>query len=644
MSRLRGLAFLIGVTPLRLWWLFLLTACSGELIGGAAERGVPVDPTNPTNPTRPIDPANPNPTNPNPTNPNPTNPTTPEPLPPIFECDAAVDPSPTVVLRLTKSQYRATVSDLLTHALPAATVSSFLGQGEVARALAALPDDGSADKSRVTYETQDQRISTLLVEPQVDVATEIGGWIAGDPTRLATFVRAFGSASACGTVTSSGCVDSFITGFGERALRRPLDVADGDAAFYRGAYDDATYGGYRGLIAAFLLAPGFLFRTELKGTLESGRDDLVRLTPFELASRLSYTFAGTMPDDALFAAARANFSGAGNTVGEQLDRLLAQPRARQHFEGFYRQWLRLNRVPGFNPSATSALAVQDPDGLGAPLPATLDLAQFRLDAFDEQVALMNHYTFDAPAGSMRDALTSTRSFARSASVASVYGVAAWSGDAAQVVSLPAGQRAGLFTRAAFLLSGYPDTNPIHRGARLQVEYLCGVMDPPANVSTPSQYMAPAIPTVRNLVAAKTQIAGTACAGCHSQIINPLGFALEQYDAFGRNRRKEPIHDATGAITSWEPVDFTATSFISREADTTTHDALELSAALAGSDRFHACYARNVFRSFVGREEATSDACVLSALQQASASGSLKDVARALAQSRDFTLRRFTPAL
>ncbi len=621
------------MTPHRVWWLLLLTACSGELVGGFPTSDAPVDPTRPANPSNPTNPSNP---------PTPTTPT--EPLPPIFECSAAADPSPTIVLRLTKHQYRATLTDLLARGLPANTVTTFLGQGEVARALAAIPDDGSADKARVTYDTQDQRISTLLVEPQLDVATGVATWLSADSNRLATFVRAFAGGTACSSVTSSGCVDAFIASFGERALRRPLDLADGDAAFYRGAYDDATYGGYRGLIAAFLLAPGFLFRTELKGTLENGRDDLVRLTPFELASRLSFTLTGSMPDDALFAAARANFTGSGNTLAEQADRLLSQPRAREHFEGFYRQWLRLNRVPGFNPSATSALAVQDPDRLGAPLPASLDLSQFRLDAFDEQVAMMTHYTFDAPAGSMRDALTSTRSFARSADVASVYGVAAWNGEASQVVSLPPGQRAGLFTRAAFLLSGYPDTNPIHRGARLQVEYLCGVMEPPANVSTPEQYQPPAVPTVRNLVAAKTQIPGTACAGCHTHIVNPLGFALEQYDAFGRNRRQEPIHDASGAIVRWEPVDFAATSFISREADTTTHDALELSAALASSDRFHACYARNVFRSFTGRDEATTDGCVLSALQNASATGSLKDVGRALTQAREFSLRHFTPAL
>lgn len=608
---------------------FVLQGCSGEIVGGALASlpGAANPPTGPTTPGGP------------------TEPTPSEPLPPLFDCQPSVDPSVTAALRLTRREYRATLGDLLARALPSATVDGFLGQGEVAQAFSALPEDGSSDRQLI-YDLQDQRISTRHVEPQLNIATAIGTWLSADATRLATFVRAFAPASACGTVTSNACVDAFIDGFGQRALRRPLDAADGDAAFYRAAYDDAAYGGYRGLIATMLLSPGFLFRLELKGTAEAGRDDLSRLTSFELASRLSYTLTGSMPDEALFAAARAGFSGPGQTVEAQVDRLLATPRARAHFEGFYRQWLRLNRVPGFNPSAASALGQRDPDGLSAPLPATLDLPRFRLDAFEEQVAMMTHFTFDEREGSMRDVLTTSRSFARTPELASVYGVSPWSGDPSQAVTIPAGQRAGLFTRSAFLLSGYPDTNPIHRGARLQVEYLCGVMEPPADTSTPAGYVAPAVPTVRNLVAAKTQIAGTACYGCHTYTINPLGFALEQYDAFGRNRRQEPIHDGSGAITRWAPVDFTASSSVSRAGPTPTTNAVELSEALAASERFHACYARNVFRGFVGRSEQPTqgDACVLQALQQASATGTLKDVARALVRSPSFSLRRFTPDL
>jgi hypothetical protein len=150
--------------------------------------------------------------------------------------------------------------------------------------------------------------------------------------------------------------------------------------------------------------------------------------------------------------------------------------------------------------------------------------------------------------------------------------------------------------------------------------------------------------VRNLVAAKTEMPGTACAGCHTTAINPLGFALEQYDAFGRDRRREPLLDAAGAVARWEPVDFTATTNVQREAPTSSTNAIEFMAALAASDRFHACYARNVFRAFVGRAEQASqgDACALAAVQQASTSGSLKDAARALVLSPAFALRRYTP--
>jgi hypothetical protein len=256
-----------------------LTACSGDILGGtsASAPSPNVESTAPTSPV--VVPGTPDPA---------------EPLPPVFDCQPGADPTPAAALRLTRRQYRATLSDLLSHALSPATVEGFLSQGDVAQAFAALPEDGSSDRLLV-YDAQDQRISTRLVEPQLEVATAVGTWISADATRLATFVRTFAPASTCATVTASACVDAFIEGFGQRALRRPLDAADGDAAFYRAAYDDTTYGGYRGLIAAMLLSPGFTFRLELKGTAEAGRDDLSRLTPFELASRLSYTLTGSMP-------------------------------------------------------------------------------------------------------------------------------------------------------------------------------------------------------------------------------------------------------------------------------------------------------------------------------------------------------------
>lgn len=570
---------------------------------------------------------------------------------PPFECAPAADPAASVVLRLTPTQYRNAIEDLLGRAFTPAQVQAALASSQTAAHFAAIPVDGSGGK-KLIYDSEDQRISTLLVVPQLGIATDIADWVAADPARQAAFARAFGGASACAAVTSSGCVDAVVAGLGLRALRRPLDPAEGDAAFYRGAYDAATWGGYRGLIAAYLMSPGFLFRTEFKGSAVDARSNLSRLSPFELASRLSFAITNSMPDEALFTAAEQGFAGAGNTVAEQVERLLQSPRARRQFDNFFRQWLRLDHVASFNPSAASVLPLMYPDSSAAALPASLDLGKLRLDAFEEMVALTLYYAVDKPGGSMRDVLTSDLSFA-TADVARIYGVASWEGqrpdgsvDESKLVRFPAGQRSGLFTRAGYLVSGYPDSNPIIRGARLRVDYLCDGLEPPDDTSPPMGYVPPAVASVRNMVTAKTEINGTACKGCHAYSINPLGFSFEGFDSFGRFRNQEAIFDATGKVSQWVPVNSVTAPDLDRNGNKkSSANAVELSQLVSQSERFHACFARHSLRYAAGRAEVvakgaqTQDGCVLSRLTTASSTGSIQDVMRQLTKSPDFALRK-----
>jgi hypothetical protein len=557
---------------------------------------------------------------------------------PWFQCTPGADPSPEVVLRLTPEQYRRTLDALLGRTFSRTQRDALFAS--LATHLAALPVDGSTHRAELTWDTMDQRISPLLVNPQFEIATATGSWIAGDAQRLSAFATTFGGSACASNVTSQSCVDAVIEGFGQRALRRPLDNDDRTSA--RGAFADTTWGGYRAIIASFLLSPDFLFRTEFRGEPIAGRTDLTQLTSYEIANRVAFTLTNTMPDDALLAAAAANFQGDGLTLEAQISRLLQSPEATATWRHFYTQWLRLDRVPGFNPSAVSALGIQYPDQSAPALPANTNLDSLRTDAFEEVVELM---TFTSThGGSLREAITSDVSFARSQALATIYGVAPWSGDESALVRFPAGQRAGLFTRAGYLLSGYPETNPIMRGARLRVEYLCDTIEPPANTSPPLNYVPPAVQTVRNVVAAKTEIAGSACQGCHQSAINPLGFAFEDFDAFGRYRTQEPLIDAQGQVASWIPINAATSPNIDLGASSVqVNGAVQLSAALAESQRLHSCFARHVFRSVEGRHESTSlDACTLDAMERAAGTGSIEDVVRALITSPDFT-RRLMPA-
>ncbi len=558
-----------------------------------------------------------------------------------FACTPGGDPSPEVVRRLTPTQYRNALSGVLGRAFSAAQVEGVLNSASVAPHLAALPVDGHGHRADLVYDSMDQRVSPLLVTPQFEVATAVATWVTADTGRLNAFVRTFGGETTCATPDAEACVTAFIDALGLRALRRPTDADD--RAHYREVYDGAEWGGYRGLITALLMAPDFIFRTEFRGEALDARADLTALTAWEVASRMAFAITNAPPDDALLDAAAHDFSGEGYELDAHIDRLLATDAARAQYQSFFRQWLRLDRVHGINPSAAAALALAYPDQSAPALPIGTNLEQLRLDAFDELVELMTWY---AERGSLRDAVRSDVSFARSAALAQVYGVQPWSGDDDALVHFPAGQRAGLFTRAGYLLSGYPDTNPVMRGARLRVEYLCDVLVAPADTTPPAAYVRPDPATIRADVVAKTEIPGSPCQGCHQHLINPLGFAFETYDAFGRFRTQEPIYDGQGLVTQWVPVDDTTTPNLHLDGDRAqVNGAVELSHAIADSQRFHACYARHTFRYLQGRREALSaneDACLLTDLTRAAGGDRLGDVLRSLIHSPDFTRRR-TPA-
>lgn len=585
--------------------LLPLAACTGELVGFRPP-GTPADPEHPVDPARP----------------------------PAFDCQpAAQQPSAEVVLRLTPAQYRNVLEDLLARGTTGAERDALLTS--LAPSFEALPVDGSAFRAIVHYDSMDQRISPLLVEPQLDIATGVGAWLTADDARLTRFVQAF--APGCGAPAS--CVDDFLAGFGPKVLRRPLDAED--LAFYRAAWDDPDYGGYAAGIGTLLMSPDFLFRAEFRGDGVDGRSDLTKLTPAELANRVSFALLNSMPDDALFDAAAHDFAGPGHTLDEQVRRLLGSARAQGQFENFFRQWLRLDRVPGFNPSSREALALVSPGSPLQPLPLDTDLEQLRQDAFQEMVDLM---TWAAANGSFRDALLTDVSFARSPLLARIYGVPAWDGDLANPVRFPEGQRAGLFTRAGYLFSGFADSNPIIRGARLRTEYLCDLIEPPADTNTPAGYVAPEVPTVRNLVVAKTQMAGTNCQSCHQPLINPLGFPFEDFDSFGRARQSEPLRASDGSVASWTPVDAHALPDLGRSGDLTeVTGGVAMSRLLADSRKLQGCFARHSFRYLTGRTETlgatNEDACALDGMERAVGTGRLDDLLVSFTKTDAFTLRR-----
>lgn len=517
-----------------------------------------------------------------------------------------------------------------------------------------IPPDGIFNKGNsMVYDTADQRISNSLVGGIVDFSFATAKWIVADNGRLNRFVRRYaGSSCNSETVTntsaSSSCLLAFINGFGLHALRRPMQNtnsptdagtprpnAQNDVAFYTSVFSNASSGGFDSLITSFLIAPDLIFITPFKGQLVKG--DLLELTSYELAAKLSYYLTDFPPDDQLLSAAQAQFQGATNSFLNQVNRLFSSPKARARLAGFYRQWSRPQLVPNLN-------STPEVDGI--------NLTALRRDAIEEILTLAEYYTFSDPNGKAADLVSSDISFAKNPDLADFYGVPAWGGkendgtfDSQALVRFPSSQpRAGIFTRAAFAYSGGRDSDPILRGARIRRDFLCMDMSPPANLDPDTSIPLTGLPTARNLVTRNTS--QSACIGCHFNYINPIGFALENYDAFGRFRTKEPLYDSNNNITQEVVIDARVAPKIRLSDNTITDDGVEFSHHLGESKEFNSCFVRHYYRFSQGRpEDVVSDGCQLNDMYVSLTStpqGGLQTMIKSVAHSPSFRQRPIKP--
>jgi hypothetical protein len=247
-----------------------------------------------------------------------------------FQPPAAVA-ADTRLARLSHGQYQRTVQDLL-------GLHESLG-------LTFAPDasNGFGFDTSTAY-----RVDPRLGPQYRAMAESLAARVAGDAGLAARLVP-------CATKTPV-CRDRFLVAFGERAFRRPLSradlesfraVFDAGAARYRG--DDAFRDGIRASLEVMLQAPEFLYRTEASRAVDSmGR---VWLDDFEVASRLSYFLFDSMPDEPLFAAARAGQLRTPDQVEAAARRMLAEPRVLDKLVAFHEQAWELERSSASHASA-----------------------------------------------------------------------------------------------------------------------------------------------------------------------------------------------------------------------------------------------------------------------------------------------------
>jgi cytochrome c553 len=322
-----------------------------------------------------------------------------------------------------------------------------------------------------------------------------------------------------GVPTDDAGARAILSRFAEHAFRRPPESSRIDQffAFYqaRRAAGDEFETAVKHAMQGILAAPEFVFMIESKTGSEGKRQPL---DDFELASRLSYFLWSGPPDEELYALAKAGKLRQPGVVEQQARRMMQHPRAARFAENFTGQWLKLRTlgqmVPDGRKFAEWESTLQDSMRKETELfflhilQNDLPIAQF----IDSDFAMLNGrlaYFYDVP------------------------DVSGYEFRPVSIKGMP--QRGGLLAQASLLTltSDGIRTSPVKRGAFILENILGSPPPPPPNDVPPVKETKGA--TLRERLAAHREL--PACAGCHAKI-DPLGFALENFNAIGKWREQE----------------------------------------------------------------------------------------------------------
>jgi len=380
------------------------------------------------------------------------------------------------------------------------------------------------------------------------------------------------------------CAMQFITGFGVRAFRRPVnpDEAADLMAVYSAQRASAVGADFPTamltVIAAILQSPYFLYHWEL-GQAPAMDGALVRFNSYEIASRLSYFFWASMPDETLFKAAADDKLQTPDEISAQATRLLADPRAKDAIRDFNFQWLSMIGVEAMTKDATL-------------------FPNYDQDVGNAMVTEMAAFVTDDANGSL-DALLNSPSAVVNQKLAKLYGVSGVSGDV-QTVSLAPAERSGILTRGAFLASkaNAGEAHPIYRGVSILHGLLCSDIGKPENKEIPPLPERLDTQTTREHFSAHAT--DPFCASCHATI-DPIGFAFEHYDAVG-GFMKDMEPTPSGMM---KPVDSSGTIDLDGKTKTFAN-AIELSKLLSQAEDVRSCMARQWLRYGLHRREVGPD--------------------------------------
>jgi hypothetical protein len=409
------------------------------------------------------------------------------------------------------------------------------------------PDDRSAGYERGTS------ISKAWDQATTDASIEVATYVVAHLKEL--------SGASEDATDRNAKLREFCSKFAERAFRHPL-TSEEKSLFIDRQFTDApdleTAVKRVGLLV--LKSPRFLYRETSYG----------RPSSYEVASRLSFGLWDSLPDDVLLKAAASGELVTRAHVAIQAERMIKDPRARAKLEGFFQQWLRIDLVREIVKDAKSYPEFDEK--VLSDLRTSLDLMLDEVLGSDtsdfRQLLLAKHVYLNGR-------------------LAQLYGAKLPSDAPFQKVSLEQEGRAGLLTHPYLMASfAYTATSsPIHRGVFIARSVLGRVLRPPPEAVAPLAAEIHPDLTTRQRVSIQTQPG--ACMSCHG-MINPLGFALEHFDALGRYRKVEKgtAIDATGSYETraGEIVKFSGSK--------------DLAAYLTSSSESHSAFVQQLFHYLV----------------------------------------------
>jgi hypothetical protein len=374
--------------------------------------------------------------------------------------------------------------------------------------------------------------------------------ISDTPSRKKIFV-----CHPTGASDEDACAEKIITSLTREAFRRPVTESDMKLMmkfFHDGRKEKDFDTGIRSVVTAVLASPFFLYRAERTpsglvatsnttggaespsgGAPAAGSAAAYRITDLELASRLSFFLWSTVPDEELLKLATADKLHEPDVLAAQVHRMLADPKSISLSTNFAFQWLGLDRLAEIQP---------DPNIFpyaGDPRPDYLE----EMKLFVDSIFREDHDVVDL--------LTANYTFVNER-LALDYGINDVRGDQFRRVTLKDSYRWGLLGKGGVLMAtAYPNrTAPVLRGAWI-LERVTGTppaAPPPAVPSLKENKTGEKAHTVRELMAQHRD--KPACFACHG-ILDPLGFALENFDAVGMYRAKDRIAgtgiDASGVL-------------------------------------------------------------------------------------------------